>query len=219
MNLGLTVVTHTVPTINRDISRSLESISMALPDNSRHIIIEHDGCFDTFLIARYDALKLDDIVIFVDDDDYISPESLRLCKDALSNNDVGIAFTNEIKVMENGIHRRSVCPIMHSDICNHPETIHHMVAYRTKYINKRSLELALKYECGIEWTTKVDAALTAGAIFIPHDGYYWIQHTLQTHRTPEIQKKFKKNLSLMSDEMKGWVKQDSEILTWCGLNK
>lgn len=216
MSLGLTVVTHTNSRLGRDIRRCVESIRNALPENAKHIIIEHDGSFDSYLIARHDAMKLDDVVVFVDDDDYISEDSLKLCMEALNANDVGIAFTREIKVMENGNHRRNKNPVHHSEICNHPETIHHMVAYRTKYISKRSLDLSLKYGCGIEWTTKADAALAAGAIFIPVDGYYWVQHENQHHKIPEIQNKFKNNLIHMSEEMKKWINEDSEILIWKG---
>ena len=216
MSLGLTVVTHTTNRRRSDINRCTESIKNALPINAKHVIIECNECFDTFLFCRYNALKLDDVVIFVDDDDYISKDSLRLCMDALNANDVGIAFTYEIKVMTNGNHWRNTPPINHSEICNHPETIHHMVAYRTKYISERSLNLALKYGVGIEWTMSVCAALSAGAIFVPVDGYYWVQHNAQFHKDPNIQEKFKNSLLQMSEEMKSWIKIDSAIPHWKG---
>lgn len=214
MSLGLTVVTHTKSAQSRDISKCIESVRRALPAGARHAIIEHDGDFNDFLTARYNSMNLDDVVVFVDDDDYISEDSLALCMAALTANDVGIAFTREVKVMENGNYRTNLKPALYSDMCNHPQTVHHMTAYRTKYVSERSLILSLKYRCGIEWIMRVDAALSAGAIFIPTDGYYWVQHELQNHKITEIQDRFKNNLDRISEELRTWIKIDSEVPTF-----
>jgi glycosyltransferase involved in cell wall biosynthesis len=217
MSLGLTVVTHTNIQKNRDIRRCIESVRKALPKGAKHIVMELEGSYDDFIVARYEAMKLDDVVIFVDDDDYISEDSLWMCMDALNANDVGIAFTREIKVMEDGSHKPRYRATHLGQISNHPEIIHHMVAYRTKYVTERSFNLAMKYKCGTEWTTKVDAAYTAGAIFVPMDGYYWVQHTEQTHKISDIQDRFKNNFVFMREEMKTWIHKDKEIPVWTGI--
>ena len=217
MSLGLTVVTHTSSKLKRDISRCVESVRKALPENAKHLIIEHEGCFDTFLVARHNALKLNDVVVFVDDDDYISEDSLWMCMDALNTNDVGIAFTREIKVLEDGRHKPRYRATHLSQIADHPEHVHHMVAYRSKYVSERSLHLSLKYGCGIEWTTRTDAALAGGAIFVPMDGYYWVQHAEQNHKVPDIQDRFKNNFIHMREEMKKWMHEDKEIPVWTGI--
>ena len=217
MNLGLTVVTHTSPKFNRDLKRCIESVRVALPAGAKHIVIEHEGDFESFLVARHNALKIDDVVVFVDDDDYISEDSLRMCMDALNANDVGIAFTREIKVMEDGRHKPRYRATQLSQISDHPEIVHHMVAYRSKYISERSLDLAVQSGCGIEWTTRVDAAYAGGAIFVPMDGYYWVQHTEQNHRISDIQNRFKNNFIHMKEEMKKWMIEDKEIPVWTGI--
>jgi hypothetical protein len=75
----------------------------------------------------------------------------------------------------------------------------------------------MKYKCGTEWTTKVDAAYNAGAIFVPMDGYYWVQHAEQNHKVQDIQDRFKNNFIHMREEMKKWMHEDKEILVWTGI--
>jgi len=214
MTLGLTVVTHTNIKLNRNISRCVQSVKNALPENGKHIVIGHSGDYIQFLKDRHNAMSLDDVIVFVDDDDYISEDSLKICMDALVANDVGIAFTYEIKVMKDGSQKRSSRPFLHSEICKGPEIVHHMVAYRTKYISERSLNLALEYNCGIEWTMRTDAALAGGAVFVPIDGYYWVQHDTQSHKIKDLQNTFRNSIFWMSQEMKTWGNVDKEIPEW-----
>ena len=88
MTLGLSVVTHVNTSRTIDTTKCFRSIKDELPESSNHIIIESDGTNNTsFMLSRFDSMKLNDIIVFVDDDDYIAPGSLHACLDALNNND------------------------------------------------------------------------------------------------------------------------------------
>lgn len=213
MSLGLSVVTHTNINFKRDISRCLQSVRDALPAGATHHVIETDGNYNAFLKLRLDAMKLNDIVVFVDDDDYITGDSLKNCVDALTCTDTGIAFTKEVKVARNGF-EVSTAPAYVSSMCHLPVVVHHMTAIRTKYISKRSEDLINNTKVTPEWILKVDAALTAGAIHIPTIGYYWVQSDVQLHRMRERRKLFSNNISSIRQEFKSWIHVDYEIKTW-----
>lgn len=213
MSLGLTVVTHTDVTLNRDISRCLKSVQDALPKGAEHLVIESDGDYSKFVKLRQDAMLLNDIVIFVDDDDYILPDSLQNCVDALSNTDVGIAFTKEAKVFDNRCEINKA-PTNVSSIISSPTIVHHMTAYRTKYITNRSTELIKKLKISPEWILKVDAALNAGAVHIPKVGYCWVQGQVQNHKSYDYRKTFSKTLFKMHDEFRSWISVNYQIQIW-----
>lgn len=215
MHLGLTVVTH-VPSPRINMDRCTQSVKDALPTNARHKVIEAGSDYIKFQQHRYDAMSLDDVVIFVDHDDYISKTSLSLCMSAISSGEYGLAFTNEIKVLPCGgrFRNRLASDIM--SICDNPEVIHHMSAYRTKYVSDRSINLATRHNSGIEWIMRVDASTSspAGAIGIPTDGYYWVQHPAQANRRSLDRAAFITGKPVMTSEMKGWVTSRRNIPVW-----
>lgn len=98
MTLSLAVVTHTCKEFKRDISMCVESVDKALPSGAKHYVIESPNNPAKFTKLRFDSLGLADIVIFVDDDDYIPVDSLKLCMSAMKSYDVGIAYTQETVV-------------------------------------------------------------------------------------------------------------------------
>lgn len=205
----LTVVTHTNPNWGRDISRTIDSVRAALPSGCRHEIIE---CCGNFQQARYDAMKLDDVVVFVDDDDYVSPESLDLILQHYSKNDVGLIFTNEVLVKADStpIYSNSR-EIDYCMIAVHPQAVHHMSAISTKYVTERSINLANKYKMGIEWILKCEAAYAGGALHLNHDAYFWVQHKDQHHLTKEWQNDYKTNFRSLSKELKTWCTRRGKI--------
>ena len=215
MSLGLTVVTHTCPFLGRDITKCVDSVKAALPPGAKHMIIELEYEIETFEAARFDSMKLDDIVVFVDDDDYISPNSLKYCLSALEETDAGIAFTNEVIVNSDGTQQDSKHAMLYEYMYNNPTSIHHMTAFNTKYVTERPSLLFQKYKCSIEWMMKVDAVVNAGkAIHIPIVGYYWVQHSKQHHRDPAYQKQHKEHNSLVKEEMLQWGKLSGPIPHW-----
>ena len=180
--MNLTVVTHTNPTWNRDISRCLQSVKDALPEGCKHEVIE---LFEpnTLSHARYNAKFIDDIIVFVDDDDYIPIDSLYRVLDAMRKTYVGVVYTRETKVARNGVMELNTPTTNYSQLITHPQSVHHMTAFRTKYITPRCLELVqtLKMNGAMEWSMRNDAAYNGGALYVPINGYYWVQHKDQYH--------------------------------------
>lgn len=204
--MGLTVVTHTRSLKSSTLARCIDSVAAALPPSCEHKVIELINPTATeFQKARYSAMQLGDIVVFVDDDDYISQDSLTLCLDALTNTSAGLAFTNEVIVDPDGSTRVNNRRINYDMICLTPQIIHHMSAYRTSSVSSDSYMLAEKYQCGIEWIMKCEAAYKHGAVYIPTNGYYWVQHALQHHRTLDWQTSFRRNTRLIGAEMRKWL--------------
>lgn len=212
--MNLAVVTHTNRAWGRDLSRVTESVRAALPENSRHEIVELDHGFDNFIEARHAAMSLGDIVVFVDDDDYIAPNSLHLVKAAIESSDAGVAYTREVTVRANGEHIAGRPSLDYGMIHIHPQIIHHMSAINTKYVSERSYNASVQHRCGIEWSIKTDAIGRAGAIHVPIDGYYWVQHKEQHHRMPEVQTAYTTGMRAMRQTISSWIKQTGVIPTY-----
>lgn len=179
----VTVVTHTDSTSGRDISRCLQSVSEALPIGGEHLIIDLSVTRQTFDQARYAAMSLGSAIVFVDDDDYVDKNSLLYCLHALNETGAGLAFTREVIVDENQQEKRTDKIPTYEDLCKHPQSIHHMTMYRASLITHRAKYLIEKYNCLSEWVLKAEAAFShhgEGAIHVPIDGYYWVQHKKQS---------------------------------------
>src|ERR1035437_6197625 len=139
----LTVVTHTCKKWNRDLTQCLTSVDEALPKNAKHLIIELDASYENFQEARFEVLQLDEIIVFVDDDDYISKDSLNLCLQALEETGAGLAFTDEVLVGIDGREQHHNCRSVNYDMIHYsPQVIHHMAMMRTAAVSSRSIELA-----------------------------------------------------------------------------
>lgn len=214
MSSGLTVVTHVNKDFNRDPSRCIESVKSALPKNSQHVIVDVTGQDNMgYMMSRYESMQLDNIVVFVDDDDYITPDSLNQCLAALDHNNVGIAFTYQIRIDKNGVEEISTKPTL-GKVCDSPMSMHHMTAFRTKYVTDRSKRLFVENEFGVEWIMKADAISNAGAIFVPMVGYYWVQHDDQHHKLRSQQELYTKNIRAVTKELKKWGIPDINIPEW-----
>jgi hypothetical protein len=214
MATGITVVTHTNSKHKRDISKCVESVAIALPPNSRHLIIELDAIGNEFQRARHAAMSLGEIVVLVDDDDYISPDSLKSCLRALNETNAGIAHTYEVMVRPDGSHTCNTNRVNYEMLSAHPQVIHQMCVIRTSYVTNRSLDTALNYGAGVEWFMKAESALFGNAIQVPIKGYYWVQHAQQRHRTPAWQNGFRENLKNMTNEIKSWSSRTGAIPLW-----
>jgi len=201
---NLTVVTHTMTSWGRDISKCVESVRAALPPGANHMVIDLDTYAGDFNHARYDALSLNEYVAFVDDDDYISPESLTLCLEAITNAHAGIAFTDEVVVLADGRNHVNSGTINYNKISISPHSIHHLSLIRSSAVSKDALDIAVEFGSGIEWLIKSSAAMNGGAIHVPIAGYYWIQHDGQYHRTPAVQQQYKDNIRRIGNKIREW---------------
>lgn len=200
--MSLAVVTHTNVRWRRDLTRCVKSVADALPANSKHIIIELDTDYDGFIEARYEAMGFADIIVFVDDDDYISKQSLELCLAALNETQAGMAYTREMTVFSDGLQRLGPTCTHYADFARSPSAIHHMAAVRSSAVTERSIALARCYGCGIEWIMKAEAALTQGAVHVPHVGYFYVQHPEQVSRG--ISERFARAIKPIGDELRSW---------------
>jgi len=213
MSLGLTVITHTCETWGRDINPCLKSVELALPPNAKHTVIGLEDDQDEFLKARFDALNLDDVIVFVDDDDTISVDSLFLCLSALENSGAGVAFTNEVRVFPSGSeirHYKAGCT--YEMICQTQGIIHHIAAIRTNAVSNRAFDLVNRVGVDAEWAIKTDAALGHGAIHVPIFGYFWNQHEGQHHKLNTVSQKQFQARDSMTKEMQGWIAKHRGVM-------
>jgi len=203
----LAVVTHTNPHVNRDIKRCVDSVAAALPDGAKHFIVD---CFskDDLPQARVDAMSLGDFVCFVDDDDYITPESLKMCYNTLLMSTYGVVFTQEARVTDN---REVISDTAktYEDVLKGPRIMHHMSMIRTSAITARGMELAKQAFVGVEWVLKVDAGFNKGIVHIPVVGYYWCQHAQQGHRNTAYN--IYEQQAKIKEEMRTWVRPAGKI--------
>jgi hypothetical protein len=177
----LIVVTQRNPHNGRDISRCVDSVAAALPQNATHLIIDCHNLTE-LRESRIAALDLSEFIVFVDDDDYITPDSLTMCLDALVDTEYGVAFTEEIRVIGNNI-VKSRPAVTYAEVLQSPCRLHHLAMIRTSAVTGRGKALAAKPVTGTEWVMKVDAGFNKGIIHIPRVGYYWTQHDTQLHKS------------------------------------
>lgn len=207
--MSLTVVTHTNPDSGRDISKCIQSVEAAMPRTGAHYVLE---CRGNLQEARWKAAMMDEFVCFVDDDDYISQDSLSRCVEALNATGAGMAFTNEVLVDGNGkvlsrndgIKNYDMIPLT-------PMIIHHMSVVRRSALSQECYDIAVEHGCGIEWLMKAHAALKYGAVHVPIDGYFWVQHGAAHHMTPEWQSAFLTNTQLLTPRIRQWLTVNGPI--------
>lgn len=174
MTKALTVVTHTQGNRPELLERCKASVAAALPPGAEHIVIP---CHENWGEARLAAMRMNEFVTFVDDDDTIHPMTLKYCLDAIQTHDAGLACTNEATVDINGtiMHEHKKAKF-YGAIPVSPRTVHQLCLIRTKWVDPRALDLHNKYGMGVDWFIKASAALQGNAVHVPITGYYWTQH-------------------------------------------
>ena len=165
------VITHTAGNRSNELDRCKQSVANQLDEGDLHQVIHTTD----LMKARWDSLQLADYIAWVDDDDYIMNDSLRLCKQAIQKHDVGIAFTNEF-LYEGAVHRAQR---FYSDVATVPSAIHHLCLLKTSLIPESVWHDYVRIGMGLEWLIKGYLALKFGAIHVPVDGYHWTQHSNQ----------------------------------------
>ena len=205
----LNVVTQTRPSWNRDISQCLASVEAALPEGAVHhlVITEAD-----LMRSRREMLKLGGYLAIVDDDDFISADSLTACVAALEATGAGIAFTNEVVVNPRGD------PIYRNDFKRFYEhaalkanVIHHLAVFRAELVPPEALEIAEKYQIQVEWPMKVAVAFQHGAVHVPIDGYFWRMHHNQHHKQAHWETNAKTHLGSITRDLQSLMKHRGPI--------
>jgi len=172
----LTVITHTKNERPELLERCRKSVAEALPPGSQHLIIE---CPDrpTWVRRRMSDAMEHDLVAFVDDDDYISKDSLKLCLAAIEKTGLAAACTDDVDVNLDGkILRHGRGKKTYMDATVHPRVIHHLCVLRGKLIDPRVVEFNDRFGVGIDWLIRQSVIQQHGCVHVPIDGYFWTQH-------------------------------------------
>lgn len=174
----LKVITHTRFARPDLLKRCEQSVKEALPPGAEHLIIE---CWRDWAEARLLAATSHELVAFVDDDDEIHKDSLRLCLEALQSG-LGAACTDEVSVDSTGAERKSTYLKTYEGVAKHPRAVHHLCVFRGHLVDPYALELHHKFGVGVDWFIKASVVLQHGCVHIPIDGYRWHQHSGQMTR-------------------------------------
>lgn len=199
----LTIVTCTANIRPEFRKKCIDSVAAALRPGDEHVII---NTLD-YRSAKVDALRHHEFVAFVDDDDFIEPDSITNCMTAISESGVAVAFTNEViedvngKFISSNTSRRRWM-----DITISPIGMHHLCVFNTSHVSPDVQELDRKFGIGIDWFMKTSAALSGGAIHVPKVGYHWVKHLSQDSQNPAYQKLHAIHQAEMSAIIQSWAK-------------
>lgn len=172
----LTVITHTKFERPKLLERCKRSVAAALPDGARHLIIECKDK-DEWVQRRVQDAREHDIIAFVDDDDYIAPNSLKLCLAAMEQSGLAAACTDEVEVdLNENVLQRVRTKKTYMDSTIHPRIIHHLCLMRGKLVDEKAIELHRHFGVGIDWFIRESVVLQYGCIHVPIDGHFWTQH-------------------------------------------
>ena len=176
--MNLTVVTHTAG----DRPDLLERAKASVPAWAKHEVIEVHGSHRDWAQARLEALKLNEYVAFLDDDDVLNGQALKSCLDALEGQ--ALAFTDEEQITMRGevlaVSNRS--KVWYEHLVLSPRTIHHLAVIRGEVVKGLEPVLDRTAGIGVDWLIRV-AAAEHGAKYVPEVGYKWTRHRGQMCET------------------------------------
>lgn len=164
-----------------------QSVQSALPEDARHIVMRHErGSNFQFKRWAHTYHADADFVAWVDDDDRVCNDALRLCVQALQETGAGVAFTHEARIDEHGAEiSRTTHPRTYRDVAMHPRCLHHLAVMRRECLDPVVFDQAERIGIGIDWLMRAWCALKHGAVQVPVIGYEWRRHSEATSRTPE----------------------------------
>lgn len=215
----LHVITHVNSNRNIDRTRCLGSIQANLTTQVRHHMIPlRCNTHQEFLVERYRALSLGDLVCFVDDDDFLESSSVfQLIIDAFNTfPNIGCVYTDEYRYHSQSTIIHSKSGSTYESVFDSAQRIHHLVAYRSACVNKESLNIALKAGCGLEWAMTAQSMLTHGAVYIPIPAYNWVLHSQQI--TNLVNHNFKNIKPLFHDQFKQWQRNFGNVVVYTHKN-
>jgi hypothetical protein len=173
----LTVITHTKHERPELLERCKASVAAALPPGAEHLVIE---CKDrpAWVAGRARDSLGHDLVAYVDDDDCIHPDSLKLCVAAIEATGLGAACTDELEVDEKGrVLARAFGEKTYYTATIHPRVIHHVCVMRSEFVDAaKATEYHSRFGVGIDWFIRQSVVQPHGCVHVPIDGYYWTQH-------------------------------------------
>lgn len=185
----------------------LASVRVALPPGAEHVVKKMER---SYAEERFAALRSSEFCGFVDDDDVVYPDSIKVCAEALEKSGAGIAFTYQEVIDEAGCRVRSYgVASRYLDVAMSPQGIHHFALLRRDAVGDEVFSAATEVGVGVDWLMKANAALRHGAILVPQVGYGWRQHPSQDHRDKDAT--FKAALPKLRDVTMSWVRSNERI--------
>lgn len=184
------------------------SVDANLPAGARHLIV--DGA--DFQRAKWETTQADEYFAWVDDDDLVCGDALRLCVAALEQTGAAVAFTFEQKMDADGV---DLAPAPTDkvdllDVAMHPRSLHHLAVMRRAALDPQVLELALHFGLGIDWLCRAWCALRHGAVQVPVVGYRWRQHNQQPLHRMEGDRYFRA-MSAIQKHLLSWMTHNETV--------
>lgn len=184
--MDLAVVTLTRFDRSQWLAECEASVRQYLPDGGHHTVVFCEpGEFQRMRWSTTVATNAE-FVAWVDDDDRVCGDALRLCVQALKETPAGVAFTHEARIDPQG-DRLSVCthPRTLRDVAMHPRCLHHLTVIRRQCLSPEVWEHAERIGVGIDWLIRAWCALKHGAVQVPIVGYEWRCHPEAMSQTYE----------------------------------
>jgi hypothetical protein len=165
---------------------------------SKHIVVETPTP-QAWAQSRMEHACSHEFVTFVDDDDFIAEDSLKLSFDAIIGSGMGSSIVNETQVDIEGKIIRETTGIRRYELATiHPQVVHNLCVIRGALADPRALELHNKFGMGIDWFIRQSVVQRYGCIAVPIQGYFWTQHPTSMHNMEE----YRTQLPLMSNAIR-----------------
>jgi len=185
--VSLAVVTFTRYQRPQLLERCCASVKKDLPIGAVHHVIYVSGSSE-FAEARIKSLELAPVVAFVDDDDQVANSGLSLAWAAARDTDIGVVFTDEAKVSEDG-----ACMGLRSgtrtyeELDESPWRVHHLSLIRTRHVGPQIFSMRNCAGSVDRWIRAL-AIDSGGALHVPVTGYLWTQHPGMMSRETEMRR-------------------------------
>lgn len=214
--MSFTVVTLTAGNRPGYLASCLSSVAAGMPAGGAHEVTVCPPDAD-FQCARWETtMRHGGMVAWVDDDDEVANDGLRLCKEALERTGAGIAFTYEERMNVHGENIGGGIPFGElprtlRDVAMHPRMLHHLAVIRTDCLRPEVLEQADRIGIGIDWLMRAYVALKHGAVQVPVYGYRWRQHAQQESKTTTWDLAYEAAMPALRQITKSWLHHDEDI--------
>lgn len=165
------------------LDRCTQSVARAcarLP-GSKHIILE-TPTRELWARSRIEEAQKHEFVTFVDDDDFIAEDSLRLSYEAIMQTGLGSSIVNETQVDVDGNTIRETTGVRTYELAAlHPQVVHNLCVVRGSLVDPRAFELHSAFGMGIDWFIRQSVVQRYGCVTVPIQGYFWTQHQDTMH--------------------------------------
>lgn len=210
--MGLTVVTLTRGDRPQWEAECEASVQRWIPEGGRHAVVFCEP--SDFQRMRWNATVTagTEFVAWVDDDDRVCNDALRLCVQALQETGAGVAFTHEARIDEHGeVTGTFGRPCLLRDVALHPRVLHHLAVIRRECLAPEVLEHAERIGIGIDWLMRAWCALKHGAVQVPVVGYEWRNHPGATSQSAQWAADYAAAIPALREVALSWMSRNAPI--------